>query len=352
MDPEKKHKERIEEWLRAAALGDLRALKAMGKPSDSGALDRATDAKGRTALIRAVIGGKIGAAEWLAGREWDSKLKDQEGWSALAQVASSASVSEKLVKRVVDRTWQEAPELIDETLRNGALGGMTPLAIAAQVGNADVVEALIKKGAKVESADQRGDRPLHHAARYGAVEVARLLLGAGAMPDEINGQEQTPLMGACSSGKPELVRLLLRAGADPHRKDLRGRGALWEACVGCWPKAGEIVRMLRDQGVDGWESIEGSWPIEWAAEARNQSALEALLESAQLNQLEKLRRARDRIKKGEAPRALPPGVSVLGGMERSLSPIESKLAILERQELEELAEQSRAGLRKQGRRSL
>mmetsp|Transcript_8609 Transcript_8609/g.23137 ORF Transcript_8609/g.23137 Transcript_8609/m.23137 type:complete len:612 (-) Transcript_8609:233-2068(-) len=68
--------------------------------------------------------------------------------------------------------------------------GRAPLHIAAAYGQHDIVEALLKCGAGVDTTDKGGLTPLHHAVISGRVGAARSLLAAGARTDitDANGR--------------------------------------------------------------------------------------------------------------------------------------------------------------------
>jgi ankyrin repeat protein len=65
------------------------------------------------------------------------------------------------------------------------------LLAAARKGQSDRVQALLSKGASVESKDKDGRTPLMWAARNGHAEVVRLLLEHGAKPDDRDRQGWT-----------------------------------------------------------------------------------------------------------------------------------------------------------------
>lgn len=67
--------------------------------------------------------------------------------------------------------------------------GWTPLHLAARAGRADVVRALVEKGAEVDAQDGRGGTPLHRALCHGQGDAAAALIGSGANPDG-NGLDQ------------------------------------------------------------------------------------------------------------------------------------------------------------------
>lgn len=97
--------------------------------------------------------------------------------------------------------------------------GYTPLMLAAQLQQVDIIHVLIKGGASVIERDQRGQSVLHYAACGASLSVEGLesLLAAGAR-SVINVQSEdtgdTPLHCAARQGDPAILALLLEAGAD------------------------------------------------------------------------------------------------------------------------------------------
>ena len=109
--------------------------------------------------------------------------------------------------------------------------GVTALMLAAGLGNAKMVAALLAAGADVNAVDARGFTPLFHAC-YSADEdrghpdVVRILLEGGADKEAKIGYGVRPLMYAAGNGEAGVVEALLRAGADPAAKNEGGRTAL------------------------------------------------------------------------------------------------------------------------------
>lgn len=91
--------------------------------------------------------------------------------------------------------------------------GMTPLGLACENGNSAMVHLLLQSGAQT-TPPTPAVPPLMTAARVGNVDVVQALLAKGANP---NGREpvrqQTALMWAAANAHPEVVDVLLRAGA-------------------------------------------------------------------------------------------------------------------------------------------
>jgi len=97
---------------------------------------------------------------------------------------------------------------------------------AAASGQADVVEALLERGANIEAKNNLGATPLIFAAVQGHSRVVKLLLGRGADVNAKTATGITPLIGAASAADADVVQLLLEDGADVSVKDQQGHTAL------------------------------------------------------------------------------------------------------------------------------
>jgi ankyrin repeat protein len=98
------------------------------------------------------------------------------------------------------------------------IGAYTPLHLASQVGNAEIVRILLKAGSRRQPTSNSvgGTMPLHFAAASGSVDAVRALLDAGARPNVLEATwGQTPLMFGAAKGRTDVVRVLLEGGANP-----------------------------------------------------------------------------------------------------------------------------------------
>jgi ankyrin repeat protein len=170
---------------------------------------------GNTALIIAVNSGHEALADLLfeAGVE--------PGLHEAAAIGDASRVRAVLEKH---------PEQLDTYSPEG----FTPLALAAHFGHAEVMRALIDRGADVNlvAAHRLAVTP-RHAALFGRqLDAALLLIECGADVTRARGGAGmkrggwTPLHYAAGLGFSTLVDPLLARGADPLRQDEEGKTPL------------------------------------------------------------------------------------------------------------------------------
>jgi hypothetical protein len=127
---------------------------------------------------------------------------------------------------------------IQEGANVNAPTNLPPLQVAW---GARVVKLLIAAGANVNAAALEGlESPLGHAAQTGEADSIDALIKAGAKVDGRSSDGATPLMYAAQRCSPEAVKVLLKAGADPQAKDNAGSGAIKYAREG-------LDRMIFDE---------------------------------------------------------------------------------------------------------
>ena len=109
--------------------------------------------------------------------------------------------------------------LLDVDVRNK--DGDTPLILAAETNQVEMVDMLLNFGADVDVRNKDGDTPLIHAAKTDQVEIVDMLLRFGADVDAVNKYGDTPLILAAKNNQVKIVDMLLRFGAyvDAVNKD-------------------------------------------------------------------------------------------------------------------------------------
>lgn len=150
-----------------------------------------------------------------------------------------------------------------------------PLASAVSDDDADLVRQLIAQGENVNGKeDEEYDKvtPLFIAVEHGNLEIVRLLLDAGAKVNVRDAEKRTPLMRLDGDATPELVELLLRHGAKVNLEDNENNTALIHAADSA-PAA--VIKALIDAGAD--------------VNAVNKEGETALMKAAYEESLEKVR---------------------------------------------------------------
>jgi ankyrin repeat protein len=112
------------------------------------------------------------------------------------------------------------------------LDGSTPLYIAAEKGNTEIIKLLLQAGARYDAAfaigsdhshafinsvntsKHNGATPLYIACENGHTSAIPVLIAAGANVNAVMDDYATPLFIAAQNGHTEAVSLLLKAGAD------------------------------------------------------------------------------------------------------------------------------------------
>ena len=125
--------------------------------------------------------------------------------------------------------------------------GYTPIIVAIESNNNEILEILIKNGANTrEKHPVFGKLTLHTAAYYQNYTAVEMLLKSD--PTLVNFRSGsdgwTPLQEATLKSNSKVVKLLLDYGADPLIKDDKGGTAMDMATE--FGK-GEIVKLLRDK---------------------------------------------------------------------------------------------------------
>lgn len=130
--------------------------------------------------------------------------------------------------------WPQALDMLrrqggtlDPNLPVGTFGP-TPLVMAVQAGQVELVRELIKRGADVDVVSGDGFTPLGAAGFRGDAVLVKVLLKAGAKPSVVGASGQTALHLASLAGRSEAVRLLWPV-SDPLQPNAQGRHAFAEA---------------------------------------------------------------------------------------------------------------------------
>jgi uncharacterized protein len=148
--------------------------------------------------------------------------------AALALIAAHADVNTPEVDGTTPLHWavhRDDVDLVQRLIKAGARAevknnyGVTPLAEAAVVGDPKVLRLLVDAGANVNSANADGQTALMVIARTSNVEAAEILLSHGAQVNAVEQwRGQTAVMWAAAEGQAAMVKELVAHGANVNAR--------------------------------------------------------------------------------------------------------------------------------------
>eukprot|EP01098_Paradermamoeba_levis_P004659 TRINITY_DN1984_c0_g1_i2.p1 TRINITY_DN1984_c0_g1~~TRINITY_DN1984_c0_g1_i2.p1 ORF type:complete len:289 (+),score=53.64 TRINITY_DN1984_c0_g1_i2:200-1066(+) len=146
--------------------------------------------------------------------------------------------------------------------------GTTPLHLAAKKGNAPAIELLLSAGSSVDQPENISRRyPLHYAANNNYLEVVKALVKSGAnlsppLPPNYCFGEYSPLFLAAENGNVEVVKYLITSGAKSSYPSKTRTTALHYACIF---RDLELVKLLTCLGTDlRFQDYKGRIPFHYA----------------------------------------------------------------------------------------
>lgn len=187
-----------------------------------------------------------------AGPMLDTVFQDvrRDGpWSRSEEAALSSSES-KLLALLQGGQWRDALSWLkahQPDLNRRDEIGRTPLTMAVEGGQLELVREMIKRGADLDQAGASGMTPLTAAVFAGHEIMVRDLVRQGARLDQPNVRGQLPLHLACAAGRLRLVSYLMDQGADWQLPNKQGRHAVAEAA---YFGQEAVLQLLKDRGAD------------------------------------------------------------------------------------------------------
>jgi ankyrin repeat protein len=160
----------------------------------------------------------------------------------------------------------------DVDVNEKAPDGSTALMWATFNVDRELVQALLKAGAKANVANNYGATALSEAIEVDDLELARMLLDAGADVNSPNLDGQTALMLAIAVNSQPIAKLLIERGADVNAIErFREQNALMWAAGGNQP---DIVDLLLKHGATNVDlrAKADDWPRQMTSEPRAQFA--------------------------------------------------------------------------------
>jgi ankyrin repeat protein len=148
------------------------------------------------------------------------------------------------------------------------------------------LQVLLKAGARVDAANDRGRTALMSVSYAGLDKIAKTLLEMGADPNIQDGDGWSAVRWAAKGNQGRTVHLLCRWGGDPNSKDFEGWHTLMAASL---EGHRDVVKALIEEGADVNSSDkEGNTPLMTAAYGGNLDTVRDLIRSgASISALDK-----------------------------------------------------------------
>jgi uncharacterized protein len=179
--------------------------------------------------------------------------------------------------------YKKDKNLIDLLLKQGAKvdtvtnKGLTALLLALMPDDSSsvVVDTLIKAGADVNRESEQGDTPLIVAVAKRHCDVVARLIEAGAKVNAVNKLGDSALLQAAANGYLGIVAMLIKAGADINKGNNVGITPLGiAACLGYYDPVACLIKAGAD--FNKAEKIN-LWPPVYAAVYHNHKDIVELL---------------------------------------------------------------------------
>lgn len=163
----------------------------------------------------------------------------------LTRVAYSGPLPTAVSKGDIDEARDLIIRGINPNTADKKAGGITPLFIAVEDGNIEMVEMLLQFRAKINVRDSNKQTPIMKLDDDATPELVELLVRYGAKLNAVDKQGNTALILAAGAADADVIKALLTAGADVHSANKEGQTALMEAAEN---DDLETVRLLLERG--------------------------------------------------------------------------------------------------------
>ena len=232
----------------AVKKNDLAAAKAIIEKDAS--LVSIKDSSGNTPLHTAAITGSVPMADWLLSRGADINADNLASGTPLLEAIRNTK--DEMALFLIDKgadIEKNGGALVWAALRNRAAvaerliakgadiehkrGEYTPLGNSVRMGQFDVTELLVRKGADLNVRDSLGNTPLDNAVIYGSEDnrAIDLLLDRSAEVNTDPASLRTTLSAAARRGHPRLFDYYCARGGEPLFADESNRRTFMRSAI-------------------------------------------------------------------------------------------------------------------------
>lgn len=158
----------------------------------------------------------------------------------------------------------------------------TALWLAANAGDKEITEELLRRGADPNIPDDEGTTPIIRAALSGYYDITELLIQASADPNVTNHSGDTAMGVAAYHGHSEIIRLLVERKADPNKANLEGDNPIYRAISRNHPQT--LTTLAESKADLDFRASHGTTPSLFAIKEGDFSSLKILAQyKANLN---------------------------------------------------------------------
>lgn len=171
-----------------------------------------------------LMGASLDIAQILINNGADINVKNSEGKTPLSIAIDNNNVD---MVRLLLNHGAKINEITDRYT------GRTEFFSAMRVGSISLVELLLQKGANINALDSNGMPPLASALWYKRKDIVELLINRGADVNILSKNGDTLLQG--HSHNIDMFELLLKHGVNVNAKNKYGNTLLWSVCCDSEP---------------------------------------------------------------------------------------------------------------------
>jgi Carboxypeptidase regulatory-like domain/Ankyrin repeats (3 copies)/Ankyrin repeats (many copies) len=179
---------------------------------------------------------------------------------AIAVVEYTSELSSAVADEDVDRVRELIIKGANVNAKEDSYSKITPLFIAVETGDIEIVQLLLDNGAKINAQDKGKQTPLMRLDDDATTELVRLLVRYGAKVNAADKQGNTALTLAAGGADAEVIKALIDAGADVNAASKSGQTALMQAAenddlesVKLLLEAGARVNAKNKAGETAWD---------------------------------------------------------------------------------------------------